>query len=518
MASLDRYIRGEKNYQNAATSNLPAFYTKTEDSPPFLLQSSKDQILQDFLRGFKQAQSINVDPRLKNINKDQLKSLLSEWNSVNKNTIGEMLGKEMADEIQGKVLTGAGLDRDIESIRLSGGADVDGPAGKAAEEIQKALTKIKDALGGYIAILKNGQDNMLLMKLVSMYQEAGGAFSDGDLSYFKGLVLNEQDTALNVKKISSALDSLSAKIAQLQGQSVSHPYQTLQGLMDAAKQNLNQVGSEGIHESLGAHAANVVGSKINEEVMPKLKPSNVFTGSNWTIKSESNMSSNLGKVGKMKGQQQKDDIIIQWTDGTYTISLPVSMKARYSSANYNPNFSTTKVFGTISPQNISLGELIDMAYRSKTVFEKAWGAWLSSPAGRKHTFYIGEDKEDLYPNLINSWNSFKETAKYLALFRGLVGTGNNKDFSALLIVNSTIFSIYDILEQADTSKIVRWSGYSGPPPDFIEIADSVSGNYDTGNWPTSNESRITEQQSIINHWYGKKYAIEIQLSNLASIL
>ena len=516
MASLDRYIKGERNYSNAATNTLPAFWSQTVDSPPFLLQASKDQILTDFLKGFKVSQGLDMDPRIKNMNKSQLKSLLSQWNSVRKDTLGDMLGQEMAAEIQEKVLTGANLDRDIEAIRLSGGADVQTPASQGAEEIQKALDRIKDALGGYIEILKNGQDNFLLMKLISLYYEAGGALTDSDISYFNGLTISSSDTAINIGKVKAALDSLENKIAQLQGKSTAHPFSSLDSLMDGAKKNLNQIGSEGIHESLGAHAANVVGEKINSELMPNLKPSSLFKGSNWTIISESNATTNLGTIGKMEGQQQKDDIIIKWTNGTYTISLPVTMKARYSSANYNPKTSN-KVFGTIIPQNIALGELLDMAYHSKTVFEKAWGTWLSSPAGW-HTFYIGEDKDILYPNLVQSWNDFKKTAKCLALFRGLVGTGVNKDFSALLIVNSTIFSVYDILEQADVEKIVRWSGYTGPPPDFIDIAEDVSGNYSKGNWPESLTSNISEHQAIINKWYSKKYAIEIQLSNLSAVL
>lgn len=516
MASLDRYIRGSKNYSNAASNMLPAFWSETVDSPPFLLQASKDQILTDFLKGFKAAQGLNMDPRIKNMNKNQLKALLSEWNSVKKDTIGDMLGQEMAEEIQGKILTGAGLDKDIEAIRLDGGADVQSPASQGAEEIQKALDKIKNALGGYIEILKNGQDNFLLMKIISLYYEAGGILTDSDLSYFNGLTISNSDTAINIGKVNAALNSLQDKIAQLQGNSVAHPFSSLDSLMKGAKKNLNQIGSEGIHESLGAYAANVVGEKINSGLMPNLKPSNLFKGSNWTIISESNATTNLGIIGKMDGQQQKDDIIIKWANGTYSISFPVTMKARYSSANYNPKTSN-KVFGTITPQNIALGELLDMAYRSKTVFEKAWGTWLSSPAGY-HTFYIGEDKDILYPNLIQSWNDFKKTAKYLALFRGLVGTGVNKDFSALMIVNSTIFSVYDILEQADTENIIRWSGYTGPPPEFVDIAEDVTGNYSKGNWPESLNSNVSEHQAIISKWYSKKYAIEIQLSNLSAVL
>ena len=48
-----------------------------------------------------------------------------------------------------------------------------------------------------------------------------------------------------------------------------------------------------------------------------------------------------------------------------------------------------------------------------------------------------------------------EAAKYVALFRALVGTGMDGDFAALFIVNNTVFSVYDILNNVDNSKIIR---------------------------------------------------------------
>ena len=78
MGSLDRYIKGNASYKSAAIDGLSAFYTDTDDSPPTLLQNSKDQILTDFLHAFKQAQGASMDPRIKSMNKAQLKALLSE--------------------------------------------------------------------------------------------------------------------------------------------------------------------------------------------------------------------------------------------------------------------------------------------------------------------------------------------------------------------------------------------------------------------------------------------------------
>jgi len=221
-----------------------------------------------------------------------------------------MLSDEMATELQKNILTGRDIGKDIEAIRTSEGADVEGPASIGAEVVQKELDKVKNILGGYIDILQNGQDNLLLMKIVSLYQEAGGKISDTDLAKYNGLTLTNTDTALNIGKVSKALDDLANRISELQGMSLSEPISSFSKITSSIKKDFNQIGSEGIHESLGAHSANVVGKRINDMLEPIL-PSNLFKGSSWTIISESNMAGNTGLAGtKMSGKQQKDDIII----------------------------------------------------------------------------------------------------------------------------------------------------------------------------------------------------------------
>ena len=156
---------------------------------------------------------------------------------------------------------------------------MDSGAASNAAAIQKELDKIKDAIGGYIDILQNGQDNLLLMKLVAMYQKAGGTFTHDELTRFNGLTLNTADSISNFSKVSSALDALSEKIAILQGKANS-PFEKLEGLVNSAKKNLNEIGSEGIHESLGAHVTNIVADKVNTDLMTHLDPKEVFTGEN----------------------------------------------------------------------------------------------------------------------------------------------------------------------------------------------------------------------------------------------
>ncbi len=514
MAYLDRYryIAGGQNF--VKTTNLADFYSNAPDSPAGIIQNSKDQILDTFLQGFKMKQGLKMDPRLDLLSIEQLKALLKEHTNVGKNKgkIGEELGNELAKELQGKILTGGALAGDVEAVRLQGGADVDSGAASNAAAIQKELDKIKDAIGGYIDILQNGQDNLLLMKLVAMYQKAGGVFTHDELTRFNGLTLSPTASASNLSKVSAALDALSEKIAILQG-NASSPFKTLSGLVDSAKQNLNEIGSEGIHESLGAYVTNVVADKVNTDLMTHLDPKEIFTGENWRILSISNATTNLGHIGKMKGKQQKDDIIITWTNGVYTIDLPVSMKARYSSRNYS--ISSGKLKGNLYPQEIALGELIDMSFHSRSVLENAWSTWLMEPKGY-YTTYMGDKKISLYPMVVQDWNTFKEQSKYTALYRALVGTNVNGDFSALLIVNSSIYSIADIFDLSDNSRVVRWKE---PPPNFSEIADDTASLFDTIRWPDVGDPiRYDFVRSILKTWYQKKYRIEIQLTNLAAAL
>ena len=165
-----------------------------------------------------------------------------------------------------------------------------------------------------------------------------------------------------------------------------------------------------------------------------------------------------------------------------------------------------------------------MSYKTTSVFEQAWSTWLSGRFGYQTT-YVWDYKNIRYPYLVQSWNEFKRMSKYTALFRSLVGTVNNDDFAALLIVNSTIFSIYDILEQADNSEIVYWSnkyGSSGEPPDFIDIANDVSATIKSLNstflLSIKDEMRDASVQETIRSWYKKKYSIAINLTGLQSVL
>ena len=74
--ALERYSR-ENQGVRLTKSNLPFFLEGASlEAAPKILQTNKDVILKDFLKGFKQ---VNAGvPELKSMTKDQLKMLLRE--------------------------------------------------------------------------------------------------------------------------------------------------------------------------------------------------------------------------------------------------------------------------------------------------------------------------------------------------------------------------------------------------------------------------------------------------------
>lgn len=523
MAVAKRYTRGQKNYSlkkggggnNYISSNLPIFFTDVIQNSPTILQTTKDTILSDFLHGFK---SINTQsPELQKINKSQLQQLLSQWKSSSPDSIGEKLGEEMAEEIQNKMLTGAHILDNLEMIenaRNNGGYNVNDIIAPTVDNLEKGLQNIKNRLLDYMKILYESGDIILLQKIISVYESTGTVVSDPELRKYSGVKFPITELQATKNKVDSALATLQQNLNQLgsMGTENGTPLSKLDTVLRGCRSALSEIGSEGIHEGLGAHCANIVAGEVDKHVFTPLGNIWKGTGSNWRIIGFAHEGSNKGTIGKLNGEQKKDDIVVKWTNGSYIINLPISMKARYSAKNYNPK--TGGLRGELTPQGISLGELIDMTYKTKPkVFEEAWGSILVAPEG-KLTDRVDSHGSG-YPLLIKSWNEFKEAAKYVALYRALVGTGIENDFAALLIVNDKIFSVYDILAQADNPKIVRWANGKGIP-EFGDIMFEVSGKYGKGNWPSQSE-RIVEERSAISKIYMKKYFIAIQLSAISKI-
>jgi hypothetical protein len=71
--ALAQYIRGN---QGVGSSSLPFFLKDVKGSAPAILQTNKNVILSDFLKGFKQVNS-NI-PQLKSMTKEQLRTLLNQ--------------------------------------------------------------------------------------------------------------------------------------------------------------------------------------------------------------------------------------------------------------------------------------------------------------------------------------------------------------------------------------------------------------------------------------------------------
>jgi len=520
--ALVQYIRGN---QGVSSSNLPFFLKDVRGSAPAILQTNKDIILSDFLKGFKQ---VNSDvPQLKSMTKEQLRTLLNQWNSKNSGSLGEELGNNIANYIDKQIVTGAGIQAAFEAaINDNNIRNINNPAQRATAAAEEALKIITDKLTIYKDILKQVEEPALLMKVLEIHDSFNKPYSDPDLNKYNGRILSEAEKTRLSTKVSNNFSTLQDVVHTLQALSKGtysldgkDPIQTVKSLMKTATGCFGAVGGEGIHEIIGEHAANIVKTTGEDEVVNKT--TSLFQQSGGKVSGSSNLGHNVGELGtKMAGKQLKPDIEIWWDINGVTINLPVSMKARQSTSNYTVG---GKTIGTVRPQGIQLGELLAMTLNSTAStkwYEQGLGAVLHTPSKND------ADLADAYQPFIESWNEFKKAAKYTALFRALVGTGITGDFAALFIVNDTVFSVYDILNNADNSTVIRWgTGYNGKDlgiPDFDTMVSQVGGKYrdSDGKIPTHAEAggRISEEQGWIKALWNTKIYIEIQLTNLSKSL
>ena len=508
------------------TSRLPFFASDIGSSTVQIRQMSKDIILRDFVSQFKKVNQ--AASQVQNLSKEQIKTLLKQWNSTSPESFGEQYSGELA-KYTNEYLSGAGLMQEIESFLQTKDYTNLENSDKAASRAQKALEIINNRLGNYKSILEGiaesgpnaNLDPITLEKIISLYNQSGNPVNAPE---FQGqtLILPSSVQTENSNKVQTALSNLEQIISVLQSiagggkgaltgvgkdnRTITNPTEILRLAVSA----FNNIGSEGIHEPLAAHIANVVKLKGNTEVIDVVDK--MFRSvSGFSVHGESYMTANLGAKGtKMAGAQLKPDIELRWDLGSFQIIFPTSNKLRQSKRNFNKTTGST--FGNLHPQGITLGELLGMTLTSSPKwFEAGWSAILNAPMGR-HTYQIDNEQGFFLPYEAK-WQEFKHNAKYIALYRALIGTGITGDFAALLIVNDKVFSMYDILEQVENPAVVRWSLSHSQIPSFNELRQEISGEF-TDNIPKDASSRISSQTSAIEQIYNKKYYIEIQLRAL----
>ena len=524
--ALERYSR-ENQGVRLTKSNLPFFLEGASlEAAPKILQTNKDVILKDFLKGFKQ---VNAGvPELKSMTKDQLKMLLREWNSTTPDSLGAEYGDLLAQELDKNIFTGAGLAAAFDNAMAKEGiSDIKNVSERYAAEAQKILELISDRLEVYMSTLKGLQEPALLEKVLETYELTGKPIVDPDLKNYNSWQLTPQERARLSQKLSSNIEKLKEIIQELNTMSKGEAVSTKDGikkpktLLKSASSCFGTLGGEGIHEVIGEHSANLIKVRGKQEVVDRATMS--FQQAGWKVTATSNSGQNVGLAeGKMKGQQKKPDINIYWDMGGVVIELPVSMKMRQSEQNYN--FKTGQTKGAVSAQNIALGELLAMTLHSRAStawYEKGLSAILDAPRGDAASL-----KADYIP-FEESWQEFKEASKYVALFRSFVGTGiDGDDFATLFVVNDTVYSMYDILDQVDNNSVVRWgTSYWGKDlgiPSFSDMVKKVGGSYreGSGNIPSKNEiaERQQEELNAIKSLWNKKITIELQLTNLARTL
>ena len=526
MGILDKYAKSKNDRLSAAL--LPFFVSDINTSLPNIIQNAKDQIMTDFIQGFQyHNKNFNWSGDAEK-DRQQVELIFDQWKIKNDSSIASELSQNYAELMDNQILTGGGLSGAFEAYLASEDySAISTYAEKYVARAQKVLELIANKLRNYISVLSSIEEPEKLRRIIALYQQTGYPISDSFLAKYNNEKINVNQfnakVETNLTNLEGIIQALASAGVSEKGTSIHGIYQKDEGskgiyspqkLLSLAIAAFNNIGSEGIHESLTAFGASKVGEhalKIRQEA------TDTFINSGFRVIGSSNEGQNKGIVGtKMEGKQLKPDVKITWQGDTWSLEFGVSDKLRQGRGAIGTH---GQPIGEVRPQGIYLGELLAMSIQNgdTSFFEQNWSALLSGP-GKYSAFNSITINE-----AVNAWNDFKNAAKYIALFRGLVGTGLEGDFASILVVNSTVFSIYDILKNVDSwtfsgggiSQAVRWYQEI---PDFLELRTQVSGKYGKGNYPKQKDSRVIEQRKAIDTIYNKKYYIELQLSTLMSVL
>lgn len=502
--ALIQYLQQERQ----ASSNLPFMLVDATASFPDIMQNAKDQILIDFRTRFSQdvVKKNNIP-----LTEQEIENIFTQWNSITKgDTFGKELTNKLTEYMDNKIFTGANIQADIEKAYLAmGWEEQQINSDKYVGDLQQILDVFQKRLNNYLEILYSIEEDFYLKKIIDLYRLTGKQPSEKFMSRYKNIKITpEQEANLDIRfnsNLNNLIDIMhSLNVINKKMSGVIVPADLFSDEKTGIQSSLNSISGETIHEPLTAWLIN---NKLGQdkEILSKLE--DIFKTSNFKVTAETT-GQNIGPEGtKMAGEQLKEDVGVTWDSDNFKIHFGVSNKLRQSQKNLSTK--TGKLIGSVSPQSISLGELVSMSIQNGTplAYEQGWSALLQSPSNK--------GKWNLKP-WEDSWVKFKETAKYVALFRALIGTGLEGDFASIFIVNDKVFSGYDILKKVDDiqgrSKIVRWKESL---PDYTDIKRDVDEPYQE-KWPkkTEAENRQTKQKAIIDAWYKKKYHIEIQLKAL----
>lgn len=519
-------IFSQTGYTGQQANYLPFSYQNIDTTPPQIIQNAKQGILDAFVDKFKQINASNT--KLQNMGQDQLETIFSEWNLSAGGSFAQEFSDGLAKELNNEILTSAGMKGEFAAYLDSDEyTDITERVAQWAGQADQILKMINERLNTYIRILLDMEDEVMLEKILEIQQKTGKPISDPRLAKYEGRTFSSSQqqqlsakVVKNIDNLGKIIDSLAATAG---GKAGSVKYETKNGnifsptkLLNVAGGAINVIGSEGIHEPLTAWQANHIKSVRDNQILSPIEQ--LFGSSGGRLIGKTNNASNLGQ-GKMSGKQEKNDIDIMWTNDVFSINFPVSDKLKQSNNGRKNNANMGIAGRKLTPQNISLGELLAMTLIGTPAwFEQHLGVVIYSHAGNYTTY--ADHVPGLFMHAYVQWENFKEAAKYIALFRALVGTGVGQDFAALTIINERPISIYHILKQADNSKLINWNSWKGnikSIPDFFSLRSQVSGKYNGKDWPEK-DTRINQQAAEIKKIYAKKYSIEINLGAMANII
>ena len=503
---------------------LPLFLSRSNNTPPAMVDTSKDAMLRAYAKGLSQYnKKSSVSGKNASLldDYDKILRMMDLWDREDfeklfadeiVDNLQQAVGKNI-EEVYRRVLTGSSTGKITSSMSYG-------------KKSLAALTAVKEQVDTLIATLGqlNPEDAYhAALQELKKYVDSELAVEDKILKYTgkpkNSVTLNslsgkgEGKLASTVKRIHNIV----AQIAQgnLGGIDKLSPADVIKRLNSL----FASLQGEGWHEYLVAASINQVNKKVEDEVFKPIREAFSREGFTFVGVSASTVANDAyGAEGtKMQGRQVKGDLVaVLVSDGGVIFHVPISAKKRLSKRNWTPpSGGQGGTHGKVIVQSISIGELLAMTLvaGNASYYEHGWGVYLLAPEG-KHS---REVKESDLSDRESSWRDFQEAAKMVGMYRALMGTNVNTnskgtDFAGVFWVNEKIYSMGYLINRAADSLLMgeRWNGIGGNQfPDYFQAVKR----------PTKSEveskTRESRVRSDIETLYKKKINFTINIYALA---
>ena len=412
------------------------------------------------------------------ISNQEIEAILKDWTMDG--TVGSAVARELNEGINGYATSGGIMIGDTGVALSSAQSTFGGSAKKIVEMADKICNSVDSAVGNIINTLAANKENLLAGALLNAYTQNinGGMLPEWCAKDIPNDILLTQGVlSAGDKKMVSLMSTISENLniltslpgAQKTGASATNIKESYRTAISAIKASFNALGGQ-MHELAVLHGINVAFTKADDLVNDFNKSLPAILGSVGTVQVE--------WVGENKdpvtGQDLKNDINIIYNTDRVSFSFGGNIKLRQSEAfrlGKGRNSEALGVSGFVARQENyeSLAKKLE-AYSGgiEQAGYDAVGAWDSGEA------------------IASSWNAMKQAMGALTLVDSIAGKGEKGDFSALLVINNKIFSIYDILKKNLTNAGKTADGkhkfFSVQGLDFGKIQSDIKGKSQDSNF------------------------------------